>query len=152
MDDRTYTIADSPDYFRAGVVPSGNQVIIGSVGSEAVCLCFSTEGDFLMYYTRPLKDITNSDALRLQVETWLEEIGFSAGEVVIHQFSLPDLSISIQELPEYLEKYAVAPGSFSSERQIHLSARLKEWRQSGAFVFNWIEEYEMSATGEVEST
>jgi hypothetical protein len=153
MTPRLYAVKDSQDYFRAGISSvDGIQALFGRQASSLLCLKFSADGVLIGCESKPISDPDNDDATYEETERRMAHIGFSPGTIRIQEFALPDRSIEIKDLPDYLQEYLESPSNFTTSRQEHLSRRIEEWRQSGGYVLIWDEEYEMSADGEVEST
>ena len=71
---------------------------------------------------------------------------------MIEKFEIPERSIAVRDLPDYLQEFVDNPSSFEKDRRQHLAKYLAEWEEGGDFVLIWDEEHEMNAQGEITST
>lgn len=139
------------DYFRAGHLTDGTQVLIGRWNNDVVCVRFSSDGQLIAIDREP-SQTTVFNFPDSAVEILASRIGLMPGAVHVQAFDLIDPPIAIRELPDYLKDYIQAPNDFPADRAIHLATAVEEWRKKGAFVLIWGEDYEMSRDGDIESS
>ena len=145
-----YPIKDS-QYFRAGHMPDGTQLLVAPFGNEVIVLRFYGDGRFSGIETYPLEG-DSQDAVDQQVDCVVRESGMKPGIIRVQKFTISERGLGICEMPDYLQEYADSPSSFPSERAIHLARALERWNTKQGFVLVWGEDYEMDSQGEVEST
>jgi hypothetical protein len=149
MPNRLYQLCDGIS-FRAGRLPDGTQVLISRLGSDAMAIRFSTDGEFLKYDLYPVAaDVDTPDS---GIDAVVEYLGVRLETIHMRAFALPEYGIEIRDMPDYLQEYIDTPDRFPDERARHLKSAVEKWRRSGGFVLVWCEDYEISADGEFEST
>ncbi len=148
---KKYRIAPSDDYFLVG---RGNdcQVLIGIQGTETVCVFFTSDGKLLRLETRAVAQNDDEKAVRTTMAEWLQESGARIETIEIEKFAIPERSIGIRDLPDYLQELVDDPFSFEADRRQHLSKCVSEWEAEGDCVLIWDEEYEMNSQGQITST
>jgi hypothetical protein len=152
MDDsvRIYRIKDSL-YFRTGRLPDGRQVLVGRQGEEGVIVVFSADGALLGTETERI-GAGPLDIPDPALDAVFDRVQARPMAIQVREFSVPERSIRVQDLPDYLLEFVHAPDSFAPAERDHLSGAIEQWEKRGQFVLIWHEDYEMTAEGDIEST
>jgi hypothetical protein len=156
--------------FVTGVVPQGEQVLIGVVGQEpfhVVAAFFDKSGCFLREESRRVEQRAPSHAHREEdqtkalwdvLEAWKEEIRLVPNEVTIRKFHLPKwdnwgAGIGMFELPQFMQDCADDPSSVKDEQfRQELLDDIDWFRNKGKYVLRWGTEYWMSKEGQITDT
>lgn len=149
---RRYFIQPTDSVFDTGVLPNGEQIIIGIHAPHIVIVIFDAAGSL----QRTLEENTplTTDELLGPLGTawmraWCDSHRVARRAISVRAFLLPELHIGISDLPEWLRDFLEDPDSYTEDERSHISEVLAEWRQLRMFSFQWVEEYDMSADGEV---
>ena len=149
MHNRLYQLRDGIP-FRTGHLPDGTQVLVSRLGSEAIAIRFSRNGEFLGYDHYVIAP--NVGVPDAEVDAVVNHLGVTPGLIRVHAFALPQHGIEIRATPDYLQEFLDRPEDFPEERARHLKKAVLDWSRKGSFVLLWGEDYEISTDGEVEST
>ena len=153
MSTRKYPIKHLAVYFGAGRAPSrGYQVLIGRQFDQILCLFFDASGEYERYETKAVAAASSDQVVSSSIAAWMVELGVVPSTIHVGKFYIPDQTIGIRDLPNYVQSFADDPSSEPTEERELMVASLSAWRDRGKFVLVWDEEYEMTADGEVEST
>ncbi len=162
---RLFAIQGYGEYFYAGVVSDGRQVLMGLLIPNLVAYFFSSDGVLLNRDTRPLEyppprqggtgpyqteDRAFRDHLAHQFLQWQEELGFRPQTIHVRAFiGFGRDTVGIEEAPDYL----ITPDKDEDTEERELRERsLAEWRKVGNFVLWWSNGFYMTKDGEVESS
>ena len=75
---REYQISPSDEYFLvARNADRGTQVLMGTQGTEVVCVFFTADGQFVQYETKNVSHSDTEDVIYTLMESWLQELGMS---------------------------------------------------------------------------
>jgi hypothetical protein len=155
---RKYTIQNEDGYdWQVGQSGTGCQVIIGTYDGSIVAVFFDVYGDLQRVESRPTTTSLDSRSetrnRRSELDAWKAEIGFEHSKIRIGPFSVPNLLIRINDLPEFLREFLDNP-SFVKDAQERSEwfADVERWHAEGRFVFQWGKEYWVNNRGEVTDT
>jgi hypothetical protein len=149
MENRLYKIRDGIP-FRTGILPDGTQLLVSRFGSDAIAIRFSTTGEFIGFdqlWVGPEIDVPDSKIAEI-----VNRLCVAVDTIRVQRFALPEYSIEIRDMPDYLQEYVDAPSSFPEERAYHLRKVIADWNRRSSFVLVWCEDYEMSQEGFIESS
>lgn len=159
---RLYNIQNDAVYFHTGRVKNGNQVLMGVLMPELVMVEFDGDGNYLGITTREIpKQFLSviNDIYRIEgyiqsalIENWQDEIGLMPGTISVKKFFLPDRWIGIQDLPDHFQEILDQPEVYDEEFRREIQDEMKQWLDSGNFVFWWGNDYYLNQEGEVESS
>ncbi len=150
----------------AGRLADGRLALMGAYGDELVCVAFGPDGAFGEVLARPLSlparggeraDAEGSppgvEPWLPQAEAWQGELGWSAGPIDVQPFLLWDRQIYLADYPGWAIRYRADPIVVRDpEERAQVQQQVREWEESGAFVFWWGKDYFMSKDGEAVST
>lgn len=163
--ERIYTVAYTPDGdFVCGIVPSGEQVLMGLGGKALLAVFFSPAGEWLLCEERevavalpddlPLGEQRFQTLLRWQdaLAEWQATLGVQPRDIAIRRFFVREYDVGISGMPDgYLRAFRRRP-SLSPEEQLALDRDVVEWSQTGKYVLWWGSEFWMDAAGHVIAT
>ncbi len=163
--DRLYTIASvSEGYFACGVVPCGEQVLMGLGGKALLAVFFTPSGEWLRCEERDvvitLPDGLPSGEQRYQtllqwqdaLGEWQENLQVRHQDIAVRRFFVREYDVGISDLPDgYLRAFGRRP-SLNPKEQFTLDRDILEWKQSGKFVLWWGSDLWMDAAGNVVAT
>jgi hypothetical protein len=159
--------------FVAGVVPEGQQVLMGVVGKaplHVVAVFFDQSGYFLREERRRVTFVEDWGQTQTQQEPerikalwdvldgWKAEIGLVPSTIRIGRFHLPEWEqwgdgIGLFDLPKFMQACADDPSSVKDEQFRHdLLDDIGQFRSMGKYVLCWGTEYWMSREGEITDT
>jgi hypothetical protein len=151
--------------FVAGVVPEGEQVLMGVVGQgplHVVAAFFDKSGCFLRVENRRVTFVEKSGQTHAQQEAerikalwsvldaWKAEIGLVPNEVKIGRFHLPECDnwgegIGLFDLPKFMQDCVDDPSSEKDEQfRQELLDDIGQFQSEGKYVLRWGTEYWMS--------
>jgi len=167
-EDKLYAVQYEDGYnFVAGVLPNGEQVLIGVVGDHplhVVAAFFDKAGHFIKQESRSVafteklgethaqQQYGKTAALWRVLEEWKAEIELRPSTIKIAKFYLPEwdywgLGIEISDLPLFMQNHV----DFHAAEKDDLDD-IEEFRRNGQFVLRWGTEYWMSQEGAVTDT
>ncbi len=133
---RLYLIQNDAHHYHAGRLDNGSQVLMDGFYRVE----FDTEGNFLAAFSRETSE------LPLVVQS------FVPGTISVKAFSLPELGLGIQDLPDHYQDFLDHPENNNEDERQHYPKEIDEWRESGSFVLLRNEDYYLNADGEIESS
>lgn len=101
---------------------------------------FDTEGNLIAVFSRETSDLLSVFQ------------PFVPGTISVKAFSLPELGLGIQDLPEHYQNFLDHPENNNEDERQHYPKEIEEWRESGNFVLLWNEDYYLNTDGELESS
>ncbi|MEX1041197.1 MAG: hypothetical protein WDZ51_11230 [Pirellulaceae bacterium] len=156
MSKREYIIQSSQYVFETGVLPDGQQVLVGIQLPELVAVRFSSQGALIGV------DVVATDSLgsgsmvydqaNAELARWKSGVGFQAMAINVQAFFLHDRWIGIEDLPQHYQEVLDHPESIAKERIEELLNDIRRWRLRGDFVLFWDEDYYLNKVGEVVSS
>lgn len=159
---KSYNIRDNYDYYRAGYLRNGHQVLMGPQMPELVLVEFDTDGTYLRTATRHTDVTTNSDEnLRFgtwydeyltEISRWQAEIGFVPHTITVKPFFLDERWIGIRDLPDHYQDVLDNPTIVTEERYKDIHRGVQAWLERGNFVLFWDEDYYLNSDGDVDSS
>jgi hypothetical protein len=144
-------------YF-AGISKNGEQVLMGFQQPEIITLIFDKDGNLVEIQKRAVKgdsvsDPTDPQSSAFQEMTqWQNEIGFEPGTIRVLPFSVPELYISVTDMPAHFEEFVKNPEAFPSDQRKSLEKEITKWKKRRDFVLNWNEEYWLTKNGVLVSS
>ena len=156
--------------FVVGVVPEGEQVLMGVVGHDhlhVVAAFFDTSGCFLREERRRVTFLEKLDQTQAQqeaerikalwdvLEGWKAEIGLVPNEIRVGRFHLPEWDkwgegIGLFDQPKFMQHWVNDPSSEQDEQlRQELLDDMGQFRSMGKYVLCWGTEYWMSREGEI---
>ena len=134
--DRLYTIASVPEgHVACGVVPSGEQVLMGLGGKALLAVFFTPSGEWLRCEEREvavsLPDDLPSGERRFQtllrwqdaLGEWQEALGVRHQDIAVRRFFVREYDVGISDLPDgYIRAFRRRP-SLGPEEQLALDRR-----------------------------
>ena len=155
MSRQHYTIQPSHDVFDAGVIPDGQQVLVGLQLPELVVVRFSKQGSLTgvtVFATVGSSNGSTADQANAELARWEAEIGFRATPITVEPFFLLDRRIGIADLPQHYQEVLDHPESVDKDRRLDLLDDIRQWQVRGDFVLYWDEDYYVNKDGEVVSS
>jgi hypothetical protein len=159
---RFYRIKSEDGYnFMAGKTRSGQQILIGVHDKRLVGVFFQPSGDFIRYEERlqPPEEVSRLSSLEAELalwphlDSWKAEIGFTASDVQVKAFYIPELKVGIADLPSAYQAFLDNPLSFSTqEARDAIREAVGDWQLSDSYILWWRKEYWMNVQGEVTDT
>jgi hypothetical protein len=170
--ERLYRLQSAESYgFLAGTTSDGDQIIIGKDLCSIVAIRFDARGKLKSFEERPFDRSGNrvpalieevpfvlepGAAVRITriLDDWKRELGILEGTISVEEFSIPNHSIGIEELPSHHVDFLEDPESdeWTDEDRERLPRAITEWRAKGNFIFFWNEDYWMNPDGSVGSS
>jgi hypothetical protein len=150
-----YTIRPGQDVFDAGVLPDGQQVLVGFQLPELVVVRFSSQGVLTgveVIATVASDNGSAAEQASIELIRWKSEIGFRATAITVEPFFLRDRWIGIADLPQHYQEVLDHPESLDEVRRWNLLDDIRQWRLRGDFVLYWDEDYYLNTDGEVVSS
>jgi len=159
---RLFQIKDDGNYFRAGYLRNGHQVLMGVQSPELVMVDFDIDGTYLSTTIRSIVSTDRSsgrrtldpsaDMLFEGIEQWMDEIRLMPRTITVKEFFLEDRYIGIRLLPDHYQDVLEHPDGYDRERLTELTEDIRSWTDQGSFVLFWTEDYYMSREGDVDSS
>lgn len=160
--ERLYHIKNDANYFYAGRIKNGKQVLMGIQAPEIIVIEFDEEGNcsntILRIISKELLptqqsiSVSETDELTTKLHVWQNELGFVPGTISVKIFFLTDRWIGIRDLPDHYQNVLDRPEDYSDDRRRDLLEDIRQWKKQGDFVLYWDEEYYLNRRGEVDSS
>ncbi len=155
---RLYLIQNDIYHYHTGRLSNGNQVLMDEVHRVE----FDTEGNLLAAFCRETSQ-TTLKALDIEgnvLAVFSQEapeapsmmIPFTPGTISVKPFSLPELWLGIQDLPDHYQEFLDHPENVNEEERHYYPNEIDAWRECGNFVLLWDEDYYLNEDGELESS
>lgn len=155
MSKRKYAIRPGQPVFDAGVLPDGQQVLIGVQLPELVIVLFSADGALNGESVIPLPGsgsrVTIDEAVA-GLAHWKAAVGFRAETIRVDAFFLQNRWIGIEDLPKHYKELLDHSEGLEEERRLELLEDVRQWKSRGDFVLYWDEDYYLDKDGEVVSS
>lgn len=150
-----YPICPHQDVFDAGVLPDGQQVLVGLQLPELVVVRFSSEGMLsgveVVASIAP-KNCSMAEQASTELDRWKAEVGYRAMTITVQPFFLRDRWIGIADLPQHYQEVLDQPEGFDEDIRGNLLDDIRQWQLRGDFVLYWDEDYYLNKDGEVVSS
>lgn len=154
--ERKYPLDDFEDFF-TGKDHEGQLIICGVLLPFFTAVIFDKEGDYLRIERKRIENIKVRDGIiypgdggdnNYDIEDFIKDLNISQCKIFIKKFFLDEEYIGIEDLPYHLTEEAVDADTDFSERE----EDMKDWVDSGCFVFNWGNDYHIDGEGTVISS
>jgi hypothetical protein len=162
-DPKLYRFQNAPDYFLAGHLTDGTQVLMNLDAvslDHLLALRFDAGGNLLdtltkeilpePSYKKRIEWLASEDGWK-KLEDWANELGLTEGTIAVKKFCLLEHEVYIQDIPEHLQEILDANAG-TAELDDDIKEELQYWQDSGMFVFVWYTDYHISKDGEIVST
>ncbi|MDX1932459.1 MAG: hypothetical protein SFU56_07625 [Capsulimonadales bacterium] len=152
---RKYPIQLSAGDFETGILPNGNQLLIGKQIPGLIAVLFSPDGDFIQLLTkpgsRPLSVPYRTYELESDLMHWQKELQVIPHAIGVRKFMIREHTIGIQDIPDHLTVTAIESLTDEDDR-IAMKNELACWKKNRCFVLWWAKDYYMNRRGGIDST
>lgn len=161
---RNYVIQNHPPRFWAGVLPNGQQVLVGPMLPNIVAYQFSNAGELLGREIVPLTNPLDWDAtvsryvhrpgfneeLESEVQAILDRLEFSPSKATVQSFFDEQQSIGVLDFPSDYSAFLEDPSHADNEDEADdFRESIAEWESQGRFVLVWGSELWMNEQGKL---
>jgi hypothetical protein len=158
-----YHIQNDGSHFHTGHMKNGDQVLMGVLLPELVCVEFDAQGNLREVVTReiarqflPMRNgIYRAEnwILKALLQQWQEELEITSGTICVKPFEIPERGIGIRDLPDHYQEIVNGSTQYLDEEELRAAQEdIRAWLEHGDFVLCWAEEYYMDHDGELVAT
>jgi hypothetical protein len=126
-----------------GHIKDGSQIILSHYDDVLLAVLFNAGGNIFELRQKALsKDVRERHLQYRQVlQAWISELELDIHPILIKAFFLENYVIGIKELTWDFDYFLSHESDYSDEEKTSYQQMIKDWKDSGEFIFHWANDF-----------
>lgn len=131
-----------------GQIDETFQAIVSHYDDSLVAVLFDMDGNLVEVREKSLAGVHPKDH-ETALESWVDELKLAIQSISIYKFFLSNYKIGIKELSSDDEYFLNHQSEYSEDEQISYHQMIKDWQDSGEFVFWYNNDFWCDKEGDI---
>ena len=126
-----------------GHIKGGSQIILSHYDDVLLAVLFDAGSDILEIRQKALSNDVREWHMKYPqvLQDWISELELDVHPILIKAFFLENYTIGIKELTSDFDYFLSHESDYSDQQKADYRQMIKDWKDSGEFVFHWANDF-----------